>query len=161
MSGIKPENSFSALSPLSPTVARCARHSHPSRPKKKPLRGKKVGSAEKKLRLTQKMAHRVYHGWHVPACGDLPQPTLRGSLLWLRCLQLRSASPRLNGVAHLPNNQRHAGITFISNPLSRVITSWVSAVMIHKFLHPVSSAASTKPLISRFRVSSLSIRQVT
>ena len=51
-SGIKPENSFSALSPLSPTVASSARHSHPSPPEKKPLRGKKVGSAEKKLRLT-------------------------------------------------------------------------------------------------------------
>ena len=23
-------------------------------------------------------------GWHVPTCGDLPQPTLRGSRLWLR-----------------------------------------------------------------------------
>ena len=84
MSGIKPENSFSALSPLSPTVARCARHSHPSRPKKKPLRGKKVGSAEKKLRLTQKMAHRVYQGdmsLPVGICHDRPS---RGSWLWLR-----------------------------------------------------------------------------
>lgn len=41
-SGIKPENSFSALSPLSPTVARGARHSHPSPPEKKPLRRKKL-----------------------------------------------------------------------------------------------------------------------
>ena len=48
----------------------------PRRPKKKPLRGKKVGSAEKKLRLSQKMAHRVYQGRHVPTRGDLPQPTL-------------------------------------------------------------------------------------
>ena len=54
------------------------------RPKKKPLRGKKVGFAEKKLRLWLKMAHRVYQGEHVPTCGGLPKPTLRGSSLWLR-----------------------------------------------------------------------------
>ena len=48
----------------------------PRRPKKKPLRGKNVGSAEKKLRLSQKMAHRVYQGRDVPTRGDLPQPTL-------------------------------------------------------------------------------------
>ena len=46
------------------------------RPKKKPLRGKKVGFAEKKLRLWLKMAHRVYQGEHVPTCGGLPKPTL-------------------------------------------------------------------------------------
>ncbi|MDD5818119.1 MAG: hypothetical protein PUE05_06305 [bacterium] len=33
------------------------------------------------------MTHRVYQGWHVPTGGGLPQPTLRGSSLWLRCLQ--------------------------------------------------------------------------
>ena len=44
-------------------------------PKKKPLRGKKVGFAEKKLRLTQTMAHRVYQGWHalpMDSCHDRP-----------------------------------------------------------------------------------------
>ena len=40
-SGIKPENSFSVLSPLSPTVARCARHSHPSPPEEKAASRKK------------------------------------------------------------------------------------------------------------------------
>ena len=39
-------------------------------------REQKVGSAEKKLRLSQKMAHRVYQGRHVPTRGGLPQPTL-------------------------------------------------------------------------------------
>ena len=33
------------------------------------LRGKKTAPDAKK------MAHRVYQGWHVPTCGDLPQPT--------------------------------------------------------------------------------------
>ncbi|MDY4185064.1 MAG: hypothetical protein SOX83_03850 [Sodaliphilus sp.] len=47
-------------------------------------REQKVGFAEKKLRLTQKMAHRVYQGEHVPTYGGLPKPTLRGSSLWLR-----------------------------------------------------------------------------
>ena len=46
-SGIKPENSFSALSPLSPTVARGARHSHPSPPEKK-------AASRKKSRLRRK-----------------------------------------------------------------------------------------------------------
>ncbi|MGM9839487.1 MAG: hypothetical protein ACI307_05400 [Sodaliphilus sp.] len=42
----------------------------PRRPKKKPLRGKKVGFAEKKLRLWLKMAHRVYQSLH-------PSPTAK------------------------------------------------------------------------------------
>ena len=37
---------------------------------------KKSASPKIKLRMTQKMAHRVYQGWHVPTCGGLPQPTL-------------------------------------------------------------------------------------
>ncbi|MDD6900656.1 MAG: hypothetical protein PUE25_02370, partial [bacterium] len=48
------------------TVAREARHSHPSPPEEKAASRKKVGFAEKKLRLWQKMAHRVYQGWHIP-----------------------------------------------------------------------------------------------
>ena len=104
--GIKPKTSFRHCIPI-----RCSRWvaSHPThiprRPKKKPLRGKKVGFAEKKLRLTQKMAHRVYQGWHVPTCGDLPQPTLRGSLLRLRlspsCARLRLACMELSTIRHL------------------------------------------------------------
>ena len=39
----------------------------PRRPKKKPLRGKKVGSAEKKPRLPQTVGHRVYQGRYIPA----------------------------------------------------------------------------------------------
>ena len=83
--GIKPKTSFRHCIPI-----RCSRWvaSHPThiprRPKKKPLRGKKVGFAEKKLRLPQTVGHRAYQGWHIPTCGDLPQPTLRGSSLWLR-----------------------------------------------------------------------------
>ena len=46
-SGIKPENSFSVLSPLSPTVARSARHSHPSPPEEK-------AASRKKSRLRRK-----------------------------------------------------------------------------------------------------------
>ena len=43
----KPEKSFSALSPLAPTVARCARHSHPSPPEEK-------AASRKKSRLRRK-----------------------------------------------------------------------------------------------------------
>ena len=45
--GYNGENSFSALSPLSPTVARCARHSHPSLPEEK-------AASRKKSRLRRK-----------------------------------------------------------------------------------------------------------
>ena len=65
----KAKNKFSALSPLSPTVGCFAPTHIPRLPKKKPLRGKKVGFAEKKLCLTQKMAHRVCQGCHLPTCG--------------------------------------------------------------------------------------------
>ena len=50
-SGIKPENSFSVLSPLSPTVARSARHSHPSPPEEKAASPKKSRLRRKKTRL--------------------------------------------------------------------------------------------------------------
>ena len=75
-SGIKPENSFSALSPLSPTVARCARHSHPSPPKEKAASRKKSRLRRKKTAPTAKKngASCVSRG-HVPTCGGLPQPT--------------------------------------------------------------------------------------
>ncbi|MDD6832225.1 MAG: hypothetical protein PUE80_03580 [bacterium] len=43
------KTSFHLFSSLSPTVGCYAPHSHPHRPKKKPLRGKKVGFAEKNL----------------------------------------------------------------------------------------------------------------
>ena len=59
-------------------------------------REQKVGSAEKKLRLWLKMAHRVYQGEHVPTYGGLPKPTLRGSSLWLRLSpSCASAAPSL------------------------------------------------------------------
>ncbi|MGM9840272.1 MAG: hypothetical protein ACI307_09415 [Sodaliphilus sp.] len=47
----KAENSFSALSHSRPRWAASHPTHIPRRPKKKPLRGKKVGFAEKKLRL--------------------------------------------------------------------------------------------------------------
>ena len=73
---IKPKNGFSVFSLSRPRwLAVLATHI-PRRPKKKPLRGKKVDSAEKKLRLTQIMAHRVYQGWHSPTYGFLPRPPL-------------------------------------------------------------------------------------
>ena len=54
-SGIKPENSFSALSPLSPTVARYARHSHPSPPEEK-------AASRRKSRLRRKKTAPVEVG---------------------------------------------------------------------------------------------------
>ena len=53
--GIKPKTSFRHFIPTrcSRWLAVLATHI-PRRPKKKPLRGKKVGFAEKKLRLPQK-----------------------------------------------------------------------------------------------------------
>ena len=44
----KAKNKFSALSPLSPTVARCARHSHPSPPEEKAASPKKSRLRRKK-----------------------------------------------------------------------------------------------------------------
>ena len=78
-SGIKPEKYFQLYLHSRPRWAASHPTHIPRRPKKKPLRGKKVGCAEKKLRLTQKMAHRVYQGWHVPTCGNLPQPDPPGN----------------------------------------------------------------------------------
>ena len=95
-SGIKPENSFSALSPLTPTVGCCAPHSHPSPPEEKVASRKKSRLRRKKTVPDAKMAHRVYQGWHVPTCDNLPQPTLRGSLL--RLALSPSCVFRLHGV---------------------------------------------------------------
>ena len=66
----KPENSFSALSPLSPTVGCFAPHSHPSPPEKKAASRKKSRLRRKKTAAAaKKMVHRVYHGWCVTTCG--------------------------------------------------------------------------------------------
>ena len=83
-SGIKPENSFSALSPLTPTVGCCARHSHPSPPEKKAASRKKSRLRRKKTAPDAKMAHRVYQGgMSLPVVDCHNRPT-RGSSLWLR-----------------------------------------------------------------------------
>ena len=52
-SGIKPENSFSVLSPLSLTVARSARHSHPSPPEEKAASRKKSRLRRKKTAVNE------------------------------------------------------------------------------------------------------------
>ena len=56
MSGIKPENSFSALSPLSPTVGCFAPHSHPSPPEEK-------AASRKKSRLRRKKTAPTANSW--------------------------------------------------------------------------------------------------
>ena len=67
--GIKPKTSFRHCIPTRYSRWAALHPTHiPRLPKKKPLRGKKVGFAEKKLRLQQIMAHRVYQGWCVPTC---------------------------------------------------------------------------------------------
>ena len=55
-SGIKPENSFSALSPLSPTVDCFAPHSHPSPPEEK-------AASRKKSRLRRKKTSPTANSW--------------------------------------------------------------------------------------------------
>ena len=79
----------------------------PRLPKKKPLRGKKVGSAEKKLRLTQKKWRIVCvkGGIFLSMILATTDP-IRGSLLWLRYLQVAlQASPfacmELSTISHL------------------------------------------------------------
>ena len=72
----KAKNVFFGFLPLAPTVARGARHSHPSPPEEKAASRKKSRLRRKKTAADAKMAHRVYQGWHVPIGGDLPQPTL-------------------------------------------------------------------------------------
>ena len=71
----------------------------PRRPKKKPLRGKKVGFAEKKLRLSQTVGHRVYQGRYIPA-GWIHATTDPPRLMALAAAgsKLRSPAPRLHGV---------------------------------------------------------------
>ena len=91
--------------PLAPTVGCFAPHSHPSPPEEKAASRKKSRLRRKKMRLPQIMVHRVYQGCHVPTCGGLPQPTLRGSLLWLRLspsyARLRLACIELSTIRHL------------------------------------------------------------
>ena len=48
----KAKNVFFGFFPLSPTVARCARHSHPSPPEEKAASRKKSRLRRKKMRLT-------------------------------------------------------------------------------------------------------------
>ena len=101
-SGIKPENSFSALSPLSPTVARDARHSHPSPPEKKAASRKKSRLRRKKTRLSQTVGHRVYQGMYIPtgwihATTDPPRLMALGFAISKLRFRLRL---RLHGVVH-------------------------------------------------------------
>ena len=83
--GIKPKTSFRHCIPI-----RCSRWvaPHPThiprRPKKKPLRGKKVGFAEKNCACNKKWRIVCIKGSVSLSVSGLPQLTLRGSLLWLR-----------------------------------------------------------------------------
>ena len=109
VSGIKPENSFSALSPLSPTVARCARHSHPSPPEKKAASRKKSRLRRKKTSATAKNgASCVSRVIYPPPVSGLPQPTLRGSWLWLR--QSPSCALGFASLAHNMPSPTAAGL---------------------------------------------------
>ena len=59
-------------------------------------REQKVVSAEKNFAYGLPDSIVCIKGWHVPTCGLSPQPTLRGSLLRLRCLQAAlQAAPSL------------------------------------------------------------------
>ena len=105
-SGIKPENSFSALSPLSPTVGCFAPHSHPSPPEKKAASRKKSRLRRKKTAPIANSGASSVSRVAYPTCGFSPQPTLRGSSLWLRYLQAAlQASPfacmELSTICHL------------------------------------------------------------
>ena len=77
----------------------------PRRPKKKPLRGKKVGSAEKKPRLPQTVGHRVYQGRYIPA-GWIHATTDPPRLFTLAtlspsCARLRLACIEFSTICHL------------------------------------------------------------
>ncbi|MDD6831537.1 MAG: hypothetical protein PUE80_00025 [bacterium] len=65
VSGIKPENSFSALSPLSPTVGCFAPHSHPSPPEKKAASRRKSRLRRKKNCAYSLLNCRVWRRWAV------------------------------------------------------------------------------------------------
>ena len=101
-SGIKPENSFSALSPLSPTVARGARHSHPSPPeekaasrKKSRLRRKKTAPDAKKWRIVC-----VKGGIFLPMILATTDPPRLTSLVPLSPSCASGFAFRLHGVFH-------------------------------------------------------------
>ena len=66
-------------------MARCVLATHiPRLPKKKPLRGKKVGFAEKNFAYRKQLGIVLIKGGISLPDGFTPQPTLRGSSLWLR-----------------------------------------------------------------------------
>ena len=82
--GIKPKTRFRFFPNLAHGGSLCAPLTSLAARRKSRFAEKKSASPKKKLRLWLKMAHRVYQGEHVPTCGGLPKPTLRGSSLWLR-----------------------------------------------------------------------------
>ncbi len=90
VSGIKPENSFSALSRSRPRWHALRATHIPRRPKKKSLREKKVGFAEKKLCLTQKWRIVcIKGGMFLPVITCHNRPS-EAHCSGLRCLQAAS-----------------------------------------------------------------------
>ena len=98
----KAKNVFFGFFPLSPTVARCARHSHPSPPEEKAASRKKSRLRRKKTAPDAKNGASCVSRGHVPTCGDLPQPTLsKAHCFGYGFLQAAlQAAPRLHGVVH-------------------------------------------------------------
>ena len=83
-------------------MARVARHSHSSPPEEKAASRKKSRLRRKKTAPDAKNGASCVSRGHVPTCGDLPQPTLRGSSLSVS-LSPSCASGfafRLHGVVH-------------------------------------------------------------
>ena len=137
-SGIKPEKSFSALSPLSPTVGCFASHSHPSPPEKKAASRKKSRLRRKKTAPDAKngasCVSRVINPylWILATTDPLVPPrlnplTLAGSKLRFR-LRLR-----LHGVVH-DTPSPMAGFIFVARHKSgesypflneRAVLQWV------------------------------------
>ena len=94
----KAKNVFFGFLPLAPTVARGARHSHPSPPEEKAASRKKSRLRRKKTVPDAKMAYRVYQGWRVPtavACHNRPSEAHRSGFRGLQAAL--QASPRLHG----------------------------------------------------------------
>ena len=105
----KAKNVFFGFLPLAPTVARCARHSHPSPPeekvasRKKSRFAKKKSLREKKFRLTQNKWRIVCikGGMSLPVvtCHNRPSEAHRSGFA---VSKLRSATPRLH-VHNMPS----------------------------------------------------------
>ena len=119
-SGIKPENSFSALSPLSPTVGCFAPHSHPSPPEKK-------AASRKKSRLRRKKTAAMAcltESWMPTVAGGMAVRDLVGMGMWGRWALERVGSGQFRSIhTHAPTRATTPYSPLFPNRISLFLTN--------------------------------------